>query len=451
MPKPMISVAGIRGTVGGSLVPEEFLKFAAAYCSTRENPVIVLGTDTRPTREMVRHLVLSAAMATGCKILDLGIVPTPTVGLMAAHLGTGGAIAITASHNPLEWNALKFFSDRGVFLTSSEMQVVLDRYAASNFAYRTFDHLGAVETISKPTAPHLHRVLDAVDVRQICAKQFRVAIDLCNGAGITLLPGLLDALGCQSKSVFADPAKAFERVAEPLPENLGALGEAVRSFHAHIGFAVDPDADRLALVDETGRPIGEERTLTLASRLVLSKLGNKVSGPLVANLSTTRALDDVAAEFGTHVERTPIGEAHVVERILSTNAPIGGEGNGGVIYPRTHPGRDAATGIGLILEAMALSGKTLSELNAEVPDYAMVKKKVAVEGKDIAAIYLRLRQEFVEAKGTNDCDGLKIDLADSWIHVRPSGTEPIVRVFAEAPTATQADSLAERAMRVVQN
>ncbi|MBN1866763.1 phosphoglucosamine mutase [Candidatus Sumerlaeota bacterium] len=452
MPKPMISVAGIRGTIGGSLVPEEFLKFAAAYCSTLKNPVLVLGTDTRPSRRMVRHLVLAAAAATGCKVLDLGICPTPTVGLMTGHLGAGGAIAVTASHNPLEWNALKFFSNRGIFLTANEMKGVLDRYAASDFAYRSFDRLGSVETVEAPLTPHLERVLAAVDAGRIASRGFRVAIDLCNGAGLELLPALLESLGCKVQTVFADPDKAFERVAEPLPENLAALSQAVRAFRADVGFAVDPDADRLALVDETSRPIGEERTLTLASRHVLGRL-ERGAGPLVANLSTTRALDDVAAEFGTRVERTRIGEAHVVERILATDAPIGGEGNGGVIYPPVHPGRDAATGIALVLEAMAApGGGALSALNAQAPDYAMVKRKVDIEDRTVAAIYDRLRQTFEkDARAFDDRDGLKIEFADSWVHVRPSGTEPIVRVFAEAPDPAQADSLADRAMQSVQD
>ncbi len=451
MSKLMISVAGIRGTIGDSLIPEEYLKFAAAFASTLETKKIVLGTDTRPSREMVRHCVLAACLATGCEVLDLGIVPTPTVGLMAKHLGAGGGIAITASHNPINWNAVKFFSSEGTFLTSAQMERVLERYRSGEFDYRPVAELGQVRMVEEPTRPHLERVLAAVDVEAIRRASFTVAIDLCNGAGGALLPQLLETLGCKVVKVFEDPTKAFERVAEPLPENLGALSEAVRRSGAAVGFAADPDADRLALVDETGRPIGEERTLTLSARSIFRKMaaaGQKAT-PLVANLSTTRALDDVAAEFGTHVERTRIGEAHVVERILSSRAVIGGEGNGGVIYPAVHPGRDSATGIALVLDMLAASGKTLSALNAEVPDYAMVKAKVGIEGMAVADVLERIRTAFADAEGADSTDGLKILWADRWLHVRPSGTEPILRVFTEAPTAQAAEALAERAMKIV--
>lgn len=448
----MISVAGIRGIVGESLIPEEFVKFAAAFASSISNKTIVLGADTRPTLPMVRHLVLGACMAAGCKVLDLGIVPTPTVGFMTRYLGAGGGIAITASHNPLQWNALKFFSPAGVFLTAAEMEAVLSRYREARFDYRPWNELGSVEPVPSPTRAHLDKVLGAVDADLIRKAKFRVAIDLCNGAGIGILNDLLRELDCQIEAIFDDPAKAFERVAEPLPENLGPLGDAVRRSGAAIGFAVDPDADRLALVDETGRAIGEERTLTLCARSVLQGLKGKglpTSAPLVANLSTTRALDDVAAEFGTHVERTRIGEANVVERIFATNAIIGGEGNGGIIYPAIHPGRDSATGIALMLQALALAGKPLSAINAAVPDYVMVKDKVGIEGKDVATILRKLRAAFTDATGFDDSDGLKILFPDAWVHVRPSGTEPIVRVFAEAPTESAARAQATRAMTLV--
>jgi phosphomannomutase len=447
MQKLMISVAGIRGTIGGSLRPEEFVRFAAAFSSTLDKRVIVLGGDTRPSRRMLRPLIMGACMATGCRILDLGVVPTPTVGFMTKYLKAGGGIAITASHNPLDWNALKFFTPQGLFLTRPLMDRVLERFENNDFDYRTHDALGSVETVVDPAEPHLKKVLDAVEVDRFREARIRVAVDFCNGAGIGPISQLLHALGCEVVRVFDDPDRAFERVAEPLPENLGALSEAVRRSGAQVGFALDPDADRLALVDETGRPIGEERTLTLTARAMLRKTGDR--SPLVANLSTTRALDDVAAEFGTRVERTAIGEANVVERMLQLKSRIGGEGNGGVIVPEIHPGRDAATGIALVLEMLAETGKSLSTLNGEVPDYAMVKAKAGVEGKDIATVLSRLRETFSDAEFDTQ-DGLKMTWPDAWLHVRPSGTEPIVRVFTEAPTRERAQALAERAMAVVE-
>jgi phosphomannomutase len=453
MSKPMISVAGIRGTVGDSFVPEEFLKFTSAYASTLSNKTIALGSDTRPSGDMVRHLVLAGCFATGCHVLDLGVCPTPTLGFMVKKLGAGGGVAVTASHNPLDWNALKFYSPEGTLLTAAEMDAVLDRYRSGHFDYQSCRNLGAMEKVKEPLRPHIEKVLGAVDVAGIRAARFKVAVDLCNGAGITLLPELLGELGCEVTTVFGDPDKAFERVAEPLVENLGALGGAVRSSGAAIGFAVDPDADRLALVDETGRAIGEERTLVLAARSVLQKraLTNPaLPSPLVANLSTTRAMDDVAAEFGTRVERTRIGEAYVVERILSCGSAIGGEGNGGVIYPVTHLGRDSATGIALMLEALTVSGKTVSQLNSEVRDYAMVKNKVGIEGKELHRIFVRLCVSFTGVTAFDDTDGLKISFDHSWVHVRASGTEPILRVYAEAPTIAEAKGLADKAMRIAQ-
>lgn len=448
----MISVAGIRGTLGGTLLPGEFLKFASAFFSTLDNKAIVLGTDTRPSRPLMRHIVEAAAMAAGCKILDIGIVPTPTVGFMTKHLEAGGGVAITASHNPVNWNALKFFSSEGTFLNQEQIDEVLRRYKEENFEYVTVEKLGKIEDVVLPFHPHIRAVLRALDLRPIRRRKYKVAIDLCNGAGIDPLPELLTRLGCKTFSIFDDPKRAFEREPEPLPENLEALCSAVVETRSDIGFAVDPDADRLALVDETGRAIGEERTLTLAARYVLQvhQAQHDQLPPLVANLSTTRALDDVAEEFGTHVERTKIGEANVVQRIIESGALIGGEGNGGVIFPAVHAGRDAATGIALILGAMAVAGKPLSELNGEVPDYAMVKRKVGIEGKEVSALLEKLKAAFSDAKGFDEQDGLKILYADRWVHVRPSGTEPILRVFAEAPSDGEADKLAKKAMEIVE-
>jgi len=446
----MISVAGIRGIVGESLIPEEFVRFTAAFASSLEKKEVVLGCDTRPSRHMLRHLVMGACMAAGCRVIDLGVCPTPTIGFMTRHLSAGGGIGITASHNPLQWNALKFFSPEGTFLVGGAFDRVMKRYRAGDFNYQPFDRLGSVETVADPIGPHLEKILSVVDVERIARARFHVAVDLCNGAGAQMIPALLKRLSCRVSVLFDNPDLAFERPAEPLAENIGALCEAVRAGKACIGFALDPDADRLALVDETGRAIGEERTLTLATRAVLQ--ATATASPVVANLSTTRALDDVAAEFGTRVVRTRIGEAYVVEEMRRLGAVIGGEGNGGVIYPAVHAGRDAATGIALILSAMACRAKTLSELNREVPDYVMVKQKASVEGKNLPDILARVREAFSgEAAQISELDGLKISLNDSWIHVRPSGTEPIVRVFAEAPTSEATELLASRAMKLVQD
>lgn len=451
-PEPMVSVAGVRGVVGESLRPENFLAYAQGFLAGVDPPRIVLGGDTRPSGDLVRHIVFAAAIAAGVEVLDLGVVPTPTVGLMTRRLGAGGGIAITASHNPTQWNALKFFSDRGSFLRPEQLNAVLDRVGREDFRRASVASLGRVVPVADPLGPHLDAVLAALPVEAIRNRGFRVALDACNGAGLEIATRLLAALGASVRTIHADPALAFERPPEPLPHHLSALSEAVRESGADIGFALDPDADRLAIVDETGRPIGEERTVTLAIDYVL----RTEPGPAVVNLSTSRAVEGAAARRGAEVLRTAIGEAHVVARMEESGARIGGEGNGGVIFPRVHPGRDAASGIGLVLALMAAdpAGRPLSALNAEIPDYAMVKDKIDLPDRALVAPALaRLKAEAAAlaravgapAPALDETDGLKLVFPDRWLHVRASGTEPIVRLFAEAPEPAQAEALVARA------
>lgn len=454
LPAPMVSIAGIRGIVGDSLRLDEYVDYAQAFMASLKPRRLVLGRDTRLSGDMLRHLVCSAAIASGVQVFDLGIVPTPTVGLMVRKLRAGGGIALTASHNPAQWNALKFFSASGTFLTPAQFRDLLTAYETRAFSRATIDQIGCIETVADPIGPHLEALLKALPVKAIRAAKFRVALDACNGAGLGIAQELFKELGVKLGVIFADQHRKFEREAEPLPKNLGKLSRAVRQFKADIGFALDPDADRLAIVDEKGRAIGEERTIVLAADFILA--GSKK--PVVVNLSTTRAVDDVASRHGVRVERTPIGEAHVVDRMKAVDSTIGGEGNGGVIFPKVHFGRDSATGMGLVLALLASSGsprsrKTLSQVNASIPDYVMVKDKIDLpERSMIDSALSRLSDSMGDLGGSpsaNSADGLKISLADRWLHVRASGTEPIMRLFAEAPTRKAAQELISWAQRII--
>jgi phosphomannomutase len=440
MSKPMISVAGIRGIVGDSLVPEEFLRYVLAFGTILDGGPVVIGGDSRLSREMMRHLAFAGLASTGSPIIDIGLVPTPTVGLMVRKLGARGGIAITASHNPPEWNAYKFFDHEGSFLSKQQNSVLLDLAASGGFRRADFLSLGKVTRREDAIELHLKGLLAAIDTSPVTQKQFRVVIDCCNGVGGLIMQPLMRLLGCQADLFDTDIDAVFPRNPEPLPENLGNLARRVKECGADIGFAVDPDVDRLAIVDNLGRPIGEERTLTLCAAQVL----RTTKGPLVANLSTTRALDDVARAHGVPLYRTPIGEANVVGKIRECGAAIGGEGNGGVIYPPVHPGRDAATGVALILTAMASRGASIAELNSEIPDYVMLKTKFDIAGLRIDEIGSRMKSEFVDALEMVTDDGVKAVYDHSWVHLRPSGTEPVVRVFAEAPTDEEARALINR-------
>jgi phosphomannomutase len=445
MTRPMISVAGIRGIVGESLCAEEFLRYILAFATLCEGGAVVVGGDTRLSRHMMRHLAFAGLESAGCEVHDIGLVPTPTVGLMVREWGARGGIAITASHNPAQWNAYKFFGPDGSFLSAAQNRALLEVAASGAFRRAAYRNLGRVKPRTDAIMRHLEKVFAVVDAAAVARRKFRVAVDCVNGVGALIMPPLLERLGCEAHYLYTDTDAEFPRNPEPLPENLGELGELVRASGADIGFAVDPDADRLAIVDNAGRPIGEERTVVLASLAVLDR-GER--GPLVVNLSTTRAMDDVASRFGVDLHRTPIGEAHVVGKMRDTGALCGGEGNGGVIYPRVHSGRDAATGVALLLEAMARRGVRAQELNATVPDYVMVKTKFGIEGKDVASLCRRMVEAFgADARIVTD-DGVKAVFADRWVHMRASGTEPVVRVFAEAPCVDAANELVERVGRL---
>jgi phosphomannomutase len=363
------------------------------------------------------------------------------VQLAVEHHHAAGGLAITASHNPIEWNALKFVGPSGLFL-DSEDAAAMRGYTDGGFPRATWDRLGTTTRDDDAVTRHLDQLLALpyVQVDALRARRFRVALDCVRGAGAPIMLALLDRLGCDVTAIHTEADGRFPREPEPVAENLGELGELVRRSHADIGLAVDPDVDRLALVDETGTPIGEDYTLAFAARLVL----RHTPGTLVTNLSTSRVVEDAAVDAGQRCVRAPVGEANVASAMQAERAVIGGEGNGGVILPSLHIGRDAPAGAALVLQLLLETGLTPSQLVARSPRYVIVKDKLPRPAAPLGEVYAALQGEFAEAS-VDTQDGLRLSWPDRWVHVRPSGTEPIVRVIAEAPTRVQADALVARA------
>lgn len=504
MLEPLVSISGVRGVVGGSFTEDIVRRWAAAFAASlrategsaaipldRDQPrgsprpaaggargdaCIVLGRDPRPSGEWALRVVTETLVEHGIRPIMLGVVPTPTAQLAVTYHAAAGGLVITGSHNPAEWNALKFLGPDGVFLSAEEMEKLHRGVRASepsklsNLSV-TPSHTGIASALPRPDAihdadaikRHLENILKLpVDEARIRARRFRVVVDPVNGAGALALPPLLERLGGQVTVINGDPHGEFAHPPEPTPANLSGLGDAVRAAHADLGLAVDPDADRLVLVDETGTVLSEEYTVTLAALAVLSDRRQRAersdeatpSGLLrfarhderavVVNLSTTRMVDDVAARFGARVARTPVGERYVVEGMRAHRAVIGGEGNGGVIFAPSHEGRDSLVGAALVLDLLARRGDTLSQLCAELPRYLMRKEKLPRgDAWDHERSAAALVSEFPEAQ-LSTLDGVRVDAPAGWVHLRPSNTEPVIRLIAEARTADLLTSLLAR-------
>ncbi len=443
----IVSVSGIRGIVGASLTPEVASAFAAALGATLDRRTVVLSRDSRPSGEMLQHAVAAGLLSVGCDIYRLGVAPTPTVGIAIRHLGAAGGIQITASHNPAPYNGLKLFGPRGMVLTASEGVKLLELHRSGNFRRAEWSAIGVSRPLTvDPFRHHVTRVLEHIDVPTVRAAQFRVLLDANRGAGGRLGLQLLGELGCEVVQEECGQDGLFVHDPEPTAENLAGVAPKVKENRCVVGFALDPDADRLAVIDENGRYIGEELTLALAASFRL----RRQQGPVVVNMSTSRVLEDLARRQGCEFHRSAVGEANVVEKMLATNAVIGGEGNGGVIDPRVGLVRDPFIGMALILNLLAESRQTLSALVAELPTYAIVKDRCPVVRDQLAALQERLLQRWPEATA-NRLDGLRLDWPDRWLHLRPSNTEPIVRIIAEAPTREAAQALCDEAKRLAQS
>src|SRR5256884_217505 len=456
----MVGVSGVRGIVGKDLTPEVVTRWARAFGTwVRENgkretgngkgSAVVVGRDARESGPAFVAAVTTGLTLVGCDVIDVGLVPTPTVQLAVEHHHAGGGIAITASHNPIEWNALKFIGPDGIFLDGAEGTRVAELAAGPPGSGKR--ETGNVTADPRAVERHLDAVLrlSAIDVEGIRKRKFTVALDAVRGAGGPPMRELLERLGCEVAGINLETDGRFPRPPEPVPENLGGLSTLVRRAGAALGIAVDPDVDRLAIVDETGTPIGEDYTLAFAVRAVLGGMrdaGGGMRRVVVCNLSTSLVVEDAARDYGADVLRTAVGEVHVARAILRLAAVIGGEGNGGVMYPALHAGRDAPVAAGLLLTLLARSGKRVSELVAAAPRYAIVKAK-AERGtrnaeRGMEDVYAALRRLFPDAS-VDTQDGLRLAWRDRWLHVRPSNTEPIIRLIAEAPSGTGAQELVD--------
>jgi phosphomannomutase len=454
------SISGIRGTIGGApndgLSPMAVVRYTSAYgtwlLNQNKGKVVVVGRDARLSGDMVNRLVTATLMSLGIDVIDLGLSTTPTVEMMVPHLQAAGGLILTASHNPAEWNALKMLDHRGHFLSGNEGEEVMHLAEKGHFTYAEVGQIGQCRRYDHAIAEHIRMILELplVDVQAIRSRNFRVAVDAVNSTGGTAVPDLLRALGVEHiYTVHCDPNGRFPHNPEPLPEHLGDIARLVQESRSDLGIVVDPDVDRLALVSEDGRFFGEEYTLVAVADYVLMH----ENGHAVSNLSSTRALRDVAERHGRQYYASAVGEVNVVEKMAAVGAVIGGEGNGGVIYPNLHAGRDALLGIALLLSHLARRGGTMSELRASYPAYYMSKNKMVLpEHADPNRLFDQLAERFAHEK-LNRADGLRIDFeqAREWVHFRRSNTEPIVRIYAESPQTGRADALALDMIKNIEN
>lgn len=450
------SISGIRGTIGGNtgdtLNPLDIVKFTSAYATfIAENGGkrrIVVGRDARISGEMVRSVVCGTLLGMGFDVIDLGLATTPTTELAVRHHNADGGIIITASHNPTQWNALKLLNAQGEFLTAADGARVLEIAESEAFVYADVEHLGTYATDPDFDSRHIADVLalNLVNVEAVKARRFRVCVDAINSVGGIILPRLLDALGVEYTVLNAEPTGRFAHNPEPLERNLQGIMDEIRKGGYDLGIVVDPDVDRLAFISEDGTMFGEEYTLVSVADYILSH----TPGNTVSNLSSTRALRDVTLRHGGKYFASAVGEVNVTTKMKEAGAVIGGEGNGGVIYPKSHYGRDALVGIALFLSLLAERGLTLTQLRATLPTYFIAKNRIDLTpSTDIDSILARVKEMYADEQVT-DIDGVKIDFADKWVHLRKSNTEPIIRVYSEASSMEEADALGKKLMRVVE-
>lgn len=450
----MIGVSGMRGTIGGTLTPPVVSQMAAAFATwlkTTSDPAngthfrVVFGRDSRPSGHWVAAAAASALVASGIELIDLDVVTTPSVAMMVKHLNADAGIVATASHNPIQWNGLKFLSRDAVALPPEQAEAIKSLYHQASSSFVRVQQLIPPKKNTETHALHVKRVLDYVDALGISSKRYKVVVDSVNGAGCVTSSTLLSKLGCRLVHINNVPDGQFPHEPEPTAANLTGLADEVKRQGAQIGFAQDPDADRLAIVDEHGTYIGEEYSLALCARYILSK---KPGGTAAANLSSSRMLDDIAEKYDGRVLRTPVGEANVVQTMLASGCAIGGEGNGGVIDTRIVPGRDSLVGMAYVLALMADTGKSLAQLVAEIPRYEIIKTKFECRREDANRAVEALKKEFATEK-VDTQDGIRIDWPTSWVHARPSNTEPIMRIIAEAPDKATAEAKIAAVQQVV--
>jgi phosphomannomutase len=427
----MTSVSGVRGIVGSSLTPEVITKYVHAFAQTLDGKKVVVGGDPRVSQTFVRPIVKAVLIASGCEVIDIGITPTPTVQLAVEELHAAGGIAITASHNPIQWNGLKFVGSDGLFLPERKINELFSKADRGHKAYVSWNDLGNEQFYPDAVQDHLNKIysLPYINVEQIREKKFKVALDCVNGAGGVIIPKLLEDLGCEVIGLNTEPTGVFAHTPEPIPQNLQELCDAVKQHGADLGVAVDPDVDRCALIGNDGNPLGEEYTLALAVKYVLSKK----LGHVVINLSTSRVIDDIVQYYNCQLTKTKVGEINVADKMRDVGAVIGGEGNGGVILPDIHLGRDAPVAVALTLQHLAEFGGSITELKQTLPQYYILKDKTPLGDVNPEKVMAYFKEKYKNER-LETADGLRIDCPDYWIHLRKSNTEPIMRAIVEART-----------------
>ena len=449
------SISGIRGTIGGTagtnLTPLDAVKFAAGYGAwlkeQHKHCKVVIGRDARPSGQMIENLVISTLQGLGIDVINAGLSTTPTVEMLVPRFNASGGIILTASHNPKEWNALKLLNEKGEFVSGEDGAAILRLAEDANLAYAEVDDLGQVTPCDDGMEWHIEQVLSlpSIDARAVRSKGFHVAIDAVHSSGSVAIPLLLDAMGVTYENLYPEPTGQFPHNPEPLEKHLGAIIETVKSGSFTMGIVVDPDVDRLAFIDEQGAMFGEEYTLVLVADYLLSLQ----TGAVVSNMSSSKALRDLAEAKGGSYTASAVGEVNVVNEMKRTKAVLGGEGNGGIILPELHYGRDALVGIALALTHLAKSGKTMSELRAGYPEYYMAKQKIElVPGLDVDGILAEIAARYSNEE-VSTIDGVKITWSDRWVHLRKSNTEPIVRIYTEAPSTTEATELGQNFMDLI--
>ena len=449
------SISGIRGTIGGAagdnLTPLDAVKFAAGYgawLKERHNQcTVVIGRDARPSGQMIENLVISTLQGLGIDVINTGLSTTPTVEMLVPRFKASGGIILTASHNPKEWNALKLLNEEGEFVSGDDGAAILRLAEDADLAFAEVDDLGHVSQCNDGMEWHIEQVLalPSVDAAAVRAGGFHVAIDAVHSSGSVAIPLLLDAMGVSYENLYPEPTGQFPHNPEPLEKHLGAIIDTVKSGSFSMGIVVDPDVDRLAFIDEKGAMFGEEYTLVLVADYLLSLQ----TGAVVSNMSSSKALRDLAESKGGSYTASAVGEVNVVNEMKRTNAVLGGEGNGGIILPELHYGRDALVGIALALTHLAKSGKTMSELRAGYPEYYMAKQKIElVPGLDVDGILASIAERYSDEE-LSTIDGVKITWSDRWVHLRKSNTEPIVRIYTEAPSVDEATRLGQNFMDII--
>lgn len=444
----MISVSGIRGIFGSHLTPQNLVSFTSAYGTWLKGGTVVVGRDSRVTGQICEDIVCATLQSVGCDVIKIGIAPTPTVAMSVLEHNAAGGIILTASHNPAQWNALKLLNSKSEFLDSNQGSDVLKIAESDEFDYKPYDQIGSISVDDNAIKNHIEKVLELpyIDTELIKKRKFSVVVDAVNGAGSHALPELLEELGCTVERMHCTPNGIFPHNPEPLPAHLTEICDYIRKNPVDLGIVTDPDGDRLAIVDENGELFGEEYTQVAAFDLMLSKK----PGDTATNLSSSRAADDISKKYGKVCHRAAVGEINVVKVMQEKGAVISGEGNGGVINPDLHPGRDALVGTAMILQLLAERDVSASDYRATLPHYEMSKQKIELDklGLDADDVLQKVTEHYVDQK-PNTTDGVKIDFDEGWVHFRKSNTEPIVRVYSESSTAKKAEQLAEKVLQVI--